>query len=69
MFLLHWLATHPDEELGIVAPREAQSLVNLGYHLDAIRRTEILSAYINHKSGRKQMADTYYTNHGNQLPK
>lgn len=60
MFLLWWLATRPDQELGIVAPREAQSLVNLGYHLEAIRRSEILTAYINHKSGRKQLADTYY---------
>ncbi len=53
-------ATHPDQELGIVAPREAQSLVNLGYHLDAIRRSPILTAWLNHKSGRTQMADTYY---------
>jgi hypothetical protein len=53
-------ATKPDQELGIVAPREAQSLVNLGYHLDAIRRSEILSAYISHKNGRRQLADTHY---------
>ncbi|HHJ12146.1 MAG TPA: hypothetical protein ENK00_03100 [Chromatiales bacterium] len=60
LYLLMLLATHGDQELGIVAPREAQSLVNLGYHLEAIRRSEILGAYIAHKSGRKQLADTYY---------
>ncbi|PHS71955.1 MAG: hypothetical protein COB22_05930 [Cycloclasticus sp.] len=53
-------ATQPDQELGIVAPREAQALVNLGYHLDAIRRSPILDAWIAVKSGRKQLADTYY---------
>ncbi len=53
-------AIKPDQELGIVAPREAQSLVNLGYHLDAIRRSKILTAYINCKSGRVQLADTHY---------
>jgi len=53
-------ATNADQELGIVAPREAQSLVNLGYHLDAIRRSEILTAFLNHKSGRVQLADTQY---------
>lgn len=60
MFLLKECSTKPDQELGIVAPREAQSLVNLGYHLDAIRRSPILSAYLAHKSGRTQLADTYY---------
>jgi hypothetical protein len=53
-------ATNADQEEGIVAPREAQSLVNLGYHLDAIRRSEILDAWLAHKGGRKQIADTYY---------
>ena len=42
-------ATRSDQELGIVAPREAQSLVNLGYHLEAIRRSSILDAYVAHK--------------------
>ena len=60
LFLLKENATRPDQELGIVAPREAQSLVNLGYHLDAIRRSDILSAWVAHKSGRTQLADTYY---------
>lgn len=53
-------ATNADQELGIVAPREAQSLVNLRYHLDAINRSEILNAYIDYKRGRRQLADTYY---------
>ncbi len=54
------LALHPDQELGIVAPREAQSIVNLNYHLEAIRRSPILTAFLNHKSNRVQIADTYY---------
>jgi len=53
-------ATHADQELGVVAPREAQAQVNLSYHTDAIRRSPILEAYINYKSGRKQLSDTYY---------
>lgn len=53
-------ATTPDQELGIVGPREAQAIVNLGYHLDAIRRSPILSAYIGHRSNRPLLADTYY---------
>ncbi|MBK7011917.1 MAG: hypothetical protein IPH43_04010 [Xanthomonadales bacterium] len=60
MFFLKHNATTADQELGIVAPREAQALVNLGYHLDAIRRSPILTAWINFKSNRTQMADTYY---------
>ncbi len=60
LYLLEYLATNADQELGIVAPREAQALVNLGYHLDAIRRSQILSAWINNKSGRQQLSDTYY---------
>lgn len=60
LYLLKDMACNPDQELGIVAPREAQSMVNLGYHTDAIRRSEMLSAFVNVKQGRKQMADTYY---------
>lgn len=60
MYLLEHNATNSDQEGGIVAPREAQSLVNLSYHLDAIRRSDVLSGYIAYKSGRKQLADTYY---------
>lgn len=60
LYDLKFLATHSDQELGIVAPREAQALVNLNFHMEAIRRSPILSAYIAHKSGRRRMADTYY---------
>lgn len=54
------LACNSDQELGIVAPREAQSIVNLNYHLDAVRRSPILTAYLAHKSGRQQMSDTRF---------
>jgi hypothetical protein len=60
LFLLKFLACNADQELGIVAPREAQSLTNLNYHLDAIRRSEILDAFIDVRQGRRQLADTYY---------
>lgn len=60
LYFLKYNATKADQELGIVAPREAQALVNLGYHLDAIRRSPVLQAWINFKSQRVQMADTYY---------
>lgn len=60
-------ACNSDQELGIVAPREAQALVNLRYHLDAIRRSEILSAYVAYKSGRRQISDTTYQFANNSL--
>jgi len=60
LWLLKFLAENGDQELGIVAPREAQSLTNLNYHLEAIRRSQILTAYVNCKGGRAQMGDTYY---------
>lgn len=60
LYFLKELATKGDQELGIVAPREAQSQVNLSYHQDAIRRSDVLSAYVNVKQGRRQLADTYY---------
>jgi len=60
LWLLKYLAENADQELGIVAPREAQSITSLNYHLAAIRRSPILKAWVNHKSGRQQMADTYY---------
>lgn len=60
LYLLKHNAVYPDQEEGIVAPREAQALVNLGYHLEAIRRSPILTAYVAFKSGRAQLADTYY---------
>lgn len=60
LWFLKFMACNADQELGIVAPREAQSLTNLTYHQDAIRRSEILSAYIDVRQGRRQLADTYY---------
>lgn len=67
LYLLKHNATNADQEEGIVAPREAQSLVNLGYHLDAIRRSPILSAWLACKTGRVQMADTYYQFHNRSV--
>jgi len=60
LYLMEYNATNPDQEVGIVAPREAQAIVNLNYHLEAIRRSEILTAYLMFKRGRTQIADTYY---------
>lgn len=60
LYDLEYVACNADQELGIVAPREAQSLVNLNYHLEAIRRSEILSAYLGFKGGRQQLSDTKY---------
>ena len=60
MYLLGFNACNQDQELGIVAPREAQSLVNLNYHLEAIRRSPILSAYIGTRANRPTIADSYY---------
>ena len=60
LYLKKFLACNWDQELGIVAPREAQSLTNLNYHLDAIRRSPMLSAFIAIKQGRRQIADTQY---------
>lgn len=60
MYALKFLATNPYQEEGIVAPRMQQSTNNLNYHLDAIKRSEILSAYLGYKNGRKQLKDTGY---------
>jgi hypothetical protein len=60
LYLLEDNAKNADQELGIVAPREAQAITNLNYHLDSIRRSEILTAFVNYKSGRRQIGDTYY---------
>lgn len=60
MYLLKFLACHSDQELGIVAPREKQATTALKYHLDAIKRSEILSAYVDVDRGRRQMADGHY---------
>lgn len=60
MYLLEHNATHPHQTVGIVAPRQQQSQTNLNYHLDAIRRSEMLRAFIAWKSGREQLSDTKY---------
>jgi len=57
---LEYLATNADQELGVVAPREAQSIVNINYHTDAIRRSDILENFVDYKNGRKQLTDTGY---------
>lgn len=60
MHALKHLSTIPMQELGIVAPRLQQSQNNLNYHLEAIRRSPMLRAYVAHKSGREQLTDTKY---------
>lgn len=60
LYLLELLATHADQELGIVAPREAQAQVNLRYHTEAIQRSQILTAYLGYRNGRRQMNETRY---------
>lgn len=60
LYCLKHLATHEAETEGIVAPRQQQSLTNMSYHLDAIRRSPILSAYVATKNGRRQMKDSGY---------
>lgn len=60
LYCLKWLATHAAEMEGIVAPRQQQSLTNMSYHLDAIRRSPLLSAYIGTKNGRRLMKDSGY---------
>jgi hypothetical protein len=60
LYNLKALATRADQELGIVAPREAQSLTAMNYQLEAIRRSPILDNYLAHKAGRKRLSDTYY---------
>lgn len=60
MHALKHLACNEMQELGIVAPRLQQSQNNLNYHLEAIRRSPMLRAYVAHKSGREQLTDTKY---------
>lgn len=60
MHILEELATQPNQDCGIVAPRQQQSLNNLSYHLDAIQRSPILSAYLNFRNGRPQKNDSGY---------
>lgn len=60
MYFHKHLATTAYQELGIVAPRMQQSQNNLNYHLDAIRRSPMLRAFVAHKSGREQLTDTKF---------
>lgn len=60
LYNLEKLATTPHQDCGIVAPRQQQSMTNLSYHLDAIDRSEVLTAYIHYKNGRPQKNDTFY---------
>jgi hypothetical protein len=60
MHALKYNATTPSQELGIVAPRLQQSQNNLNYHLEAIRRSNMLKSYIEFKGGREQLSDTKY---------
>lgn len=60
LYLLKQNACNADQELGIVAPREKQAIVNLNYHIDAIRRSPILGAYIGQRANRPLLADSYY---------
>ncbi|MCL4688326.1 MAG: hypothetical protein KJ007_07140 [Burkholderiales bacterium] len=60
LHILEDLATKAHQDAGIVAPRQQQSQNNLSYHLDAIRRSPILSAYLHYKNGRAQINDTMY---------
>lgn len=58
MYNLEELATEADQECGIVAPRMQQSLNNLGYMTDAIKRSPMLKAFIQYDNGRPQLKDT-----------
>jgi len=58
MYNLERLATEAHQDCGIVAPRMQQSMNNLDYMLEAIRRSPMLSAYIAYKQGRPQLKDT-----------
>lgn len=60
MHALKHMACTPYQELGIVAPRLQQSINNLNYHLDAVRRSPILRGFVAWKSGREQLTDTKY---------
>ena len=58
LYNLEKLSTSEHQGLGIVAPRERQAQNNLKYIVDAVRRSEILKAYIAFRSGRRQLSDT-----------
>jgi len=60
LYNLFKLATEPDHELNIVAPRVDQAKDNIKYHLDGIRNSPILSAYIDYENGRRQIGQQNY---------
>lgn len=57
MYNVEQLATTPMQECGIVAPRMQQSQNNLNYQLDAIKRSQVLKAFIAYEAGRPQLKD------------
>ena len=58
MHNLEVLATNSHQECGIVAPRMQQAQNNLNYLIDAIKRSAMLSAFVNYSNGRMQLRDT-----------
>lgn len=60
IYCLKKLATSPMQDEGIVAPRLQQSQTNLRYHLEAIKRSPALTAYVDIERGRPQIGDTGY---------
>ena len=58
MYILEQLATTPYQECGIVAPRMQQSMNNLNYQTDGVKRSQILKSFIAYESGRPQLKDT-----------
>lgn len=69
LYHLEKMACEEDHELSITAPKEDQAAVNLKYHLDAIRQSEILSAYIAMKEGKRRISDTSYQFANNSIAK
>lgn len=55
---LEAMSTNKALELGIVAPRQQQSSNNLKYMLEAIGRSDMLTAYIAFERGRMRLNDT-----------
>lgn len=58
LYNLELLATSPGLELGIVAPRLQQSMNNLNYMLEAIKRSPMLQGYVAFERGRQRLNDT-----------
>lgn len=58
LYNMEKMATSPALELGIVAPRQQQSMNNLNYMLEAIKRSPMLDNYIAFNRGRKRLNDS-----------